>query len=263
MELGLKDKVVLVTAASQGIGRAVAIGFAREGAKVAICARDEARLALATKDVEQAGGGGVAAIRADVSNAADIDRLIETVAGRFGALHVLVNNAGGPPPGNFDRLGDRDWQTAVDLTLMSAIRLTRAALPHMRRRRWGRIVNISSYSIKQPIDGLMLSNSIRLAVLGWAKTLAKEVAADGILVNTVCPGWTRTDRVESVLAARAKSESKEAAAVEQDIARQIPLGRLGRPEEIADLAVFLGSERASYLTGAAIQVDGGIVSGFY
>jgi 3-oxoacyl-[acyl-carrier protein] reductase len=171
----------------------------------------------------------------------------------------LVNNAAGPKPGKFEALTDDDWQQAFEMTLMSAIRASRAVLPAMRAQRWGRIVNVSSYGVRQPTAGLMLSNGIRLGAVGWAKTLAGEVAADGITVNTVCPGWTETDRLRQVVDARAKAAGKDSDVVAVDIARSIPAGRFGRAEEIADVIVFLASERASYLTGAAIQVDGGIV----
>jgi 3-oxoacyl-[acyl-carrier protein] reductase len=263
MDLGLKDRVVLVGAASQGIGRAIALGFAREGAKVAICGRDTERLAAARKAIEAESIHQVLAVRADVTNPADVERLVAEVTQRWETIHVLVNNAGGPPPGRFDALTDADWTNATTLTLMSAVRMTRAALPYMRHQNWGRVVNISSFSVKQPIDELTLSNSIRLSVLGWAKSLANEVASEGVLVNTVCPGWTRTDRVDAILAGRAKSESRTSADVEQDIARRIPMRRFGSPDEIAVLAVFLASARASYITGTAIQVDGGITQAYY
>lgn len=263
MDLGLKDKVVLVAAASQGIGKAVALGFAQEGARVAICGRDDARLNAARVEIEAATNTQVLAVPADVTKAEDISALVSKVAEKLGTVHVLVNNSGGPPAGKFDDLDDSDWQKAVELTLFSALRLTRAALPHMREQHWGRIVNIASYSLKQPVDELLLSNSIRLSVLGWAKSMANQLAEDNVLVNTVCPGWTRTGRVEAIVEARAEAADRPPADVEQDIARQIPMRRLGRPEEIADMVVFLGSERASYVTGTAIQVDGGIVQGFY
>lgn len=263
MDLGLENRIALVCAATQGLGKATALAYAREGAKVAICGRDDGHLFAARQDIEAATGTEILTVRADVTQPADIERLVSEVVAHWGTVHVLVNNAGGPPPGKFDALSDADWQKAVELTLMSAVRTTRAVLPYMRKQRWGRVVNIASYSVKQPIDELTLSNSIRLAVLGWAKSLANEVAAQGVLINTVCPGWTRTERVNSLFARRAATEGRATAAVEQDIARRIPMGRLGEPEEIADLAVFLGSERASYMTGTAIQVDGGIVQGFY
>lgn len=258
MDLGLKGKVALVLGGSQGIGRAAALGFAREGASVAICGRDPERLEAARATLDAA-GAPVLAVRADVSNPDDVARLVDGVAAAFGTVHILVNNAAGPKPGPFDGLTGADWEDAFRLTLMSAVNATRAALPHMRRQRWGRIVNISSYSVKQPIGELMLSNSLRLGALGWAKTLATQVAPDGILVNTVCPGWTATDRMRQVVGVRAAGQGRPADEVASGIAAGIPLGRFGTPEEIADLIVFLGSERASYITGTAIPVDGGIV----
>lgn len=259
MDLGLAGKVVMVAASSQGIGLATAEAFAREGARVALCGRDPARLERARRTVVEAAGGDVLAVVADLATPDGPTHFAGEVLARFGTVHVLVNNAGGPPPGRFDALGDAEWQRAVDLTLLSAVRLTRAVAGCMRRQRWGRIVNVASYSVKQPIPELMLSNSIRLAVIGWAKSLATELAADNVLVNTVCPGWTATERVGAVLGARAAAQGRALAEVEAELARQIPLGRLAGPREIADVVVFLASERASYVTGTALAVDGGIV----
>jgi 3-oxoacyl-[acyl-carrier protein] reductase len=258
MELGLDGRSVIVLGGTAGIGLACAVRFAREGAKVAICGRDANRLEAARAHLACI-GGKVLAAQADVSDEASLTGFVAKVSATFGATHVLVNNAAGPKPGKFEALTDEDWQYAFETTLMSAIRASRAVLPAMRAQRWGRIVNVSSYGVRQPIAGLMLSNGIRLGAVGWAKTLAGEVAAEGITVNTVCPGWTETDRLRQVVDARAKAAGKESDVVAVDIARSIPAGRFGTPEEIADVIVFLASERASYLTGAAIQVDGGIV----
>jgi 3-oxoacyl-[acyl-carrier protein] reductase len=244
MNLGLHDKVAVVSGASAGIGFETAKAFVEEGARVAICSRTSASIEAAAKLLDPDRTGNVLPIVAVVQ--------------RWSTIHVLVNNVGGPPPGNFSSVDDAAWTAAVELTLMSALRTTRLALPLMRSQRWGRIVNVSSYSVKQPIAGLMLSNSIRLAVLGWAKTLANEVAADNVLVNTVCPGWTRTDRVEQILSAQASAAKTDTAAIETRIAAGIPLGRLAHAEEIASVVAFLGSQRASYVTGTALAADGGV-----
>ena len=262
MDLELTDRVVLVTGASAGIGFATAQSFVNEGARVAICSRSQQNLDAAATTLDPAAKGVVLAVAADLSESAGVAALIERVHRHWGKLDILVNNVGGPPPGNFAATDDAAWQRAVDLTLMSAVRVARQALPGMQRQRWGRIVNVSSYSVKQPIDGLLLSNSIRLAVLGWAKTLANEVAADNILVNTVCPGWTRTQRVRQILDDRARKGGGDSQAIEEQIARDIPLRRLAEAREIADVIVFLCSSRSSYITGTALQVDGGVVQGY-
>ncbi|WP_165322300.1 SDR family oxidoreductase [Rhizorhabdus phycosphaerae] len=253
MKFGLEGKSVLVMAGSQGIGLASAQGFHQLGARVTIAARGVAAL-----DEALALMPGAIAVRADVT---DPSGIADAVAAA-GAVDVLVNNAGGPPAGLFDALDDSAWQSAVDLTLMSAVRATRAVLPHMRAQRWGRIVNISSYGVKQPVPNLTLSNAIRMAVLGWAKTLADQVGPDNVTVNTVCPGWTRTARVTSLFEKQSRESGVGQDALSRDLETQIPLRRIGEPEEIANMVVFLGSEAASYITGAAIQVDGGIVKGY-
>ena len=258
MDLGLAGNVALVTAASQGLGRATAFALAREGARVAICARDATALESTAARIRADTGAEVQAVRCDLADAAQIASMVAAVVERFGTIHVLVNNAGGPPAGTSDQVTDADWQRAFELTLMSAVRTTRAVLPHMRRQRWGRIVNVSSYSVKQPIPDILLSNSLRLGVAGWAKTLAAEVARDNVLVNTVAPGWTRTDRVTRMIAARSGGGAA-AAEVEAQIVHEVPLGRLGEPAEVADVIVFLASERASFVTGTLLAVDGGVV----
>ncbi|MBX9664286.1 SDR family oxidoreductase [Novosphingobium sp.] len=253
MDLGLKDKVVLVTAGSQGIGLATAQGYHGEGARVAICARGADKLAAAAATMP-----GCLALQADVTDAAQIEAMTREVAAQLGPVDVLVVNAGGPPPGLFEDLDDAAWLNATNLTLMSAVRMTRAVLPAMRARRWGRIVIISSVGVKQPVPNLTLSNSIRMAVLGWAKTLAQQVAGDNVLINTVCPGFTRTARIEQILGPAGDGPNPAEAAM----AAQIPLGRIAEAKEIAGLAVFLGSEVASYMTGTAIAVDGGSARGY-
>lgn len=253
MRFGLEGRSVLVMAGSQGIGLASARGFDALGARVTVAARGAAAL-----DEAVAMMPGARAVRADVTDPAGIAEAIAAA----GPVDVLVNNAGGPPAGLFDEIDDGAWQAAVNLTLMSAVRATRAVLPHMREQRWGRIVNISSYGVKQPVPNLTLSNAIRMAVLGWAKTLADQVGPDNVTVNTVCPGWTRTARVTSLFEKQSRESGVGQEALSRDLEAQIPLRRIGEPEEIANMVVFLGSEAASYITGAAIQVDGGIVKGY-
>jgi 3-oxoacyl-[acyl-carrier protein] reductase len=259
MDLGLNGKIALVTAASQGIGMATARALAREGARVAISARDLGALERAAAEIREQTRAEVHPFVCDLTQPAQIASMVDAVIARYGTIHVLVNNAGGPPPGGADNLTDADWQRAFELTLMSAVRTTRAVLPFMRRQRWGRIVNVSSFSVKQPIPDIMLSNSLRLGVAGWAKTVANQVATDNVLINTVGPGWTRTDRVTQMLASRAASSAQTTAEVEAQIARGVPLGRLAEPEEIANVIVFLASQCASYVTGTLLPVDGGVV----
>jgi len=263
MDLGLKDKVALVAAASKGLGKAAALELAREGARLAICARGEGALRATAAEIEQATGGQVLALVADVSLPDDAARLVQTTVDRLGRLDVLVTNAGGPPAGYFLDLDDDAWQAAFELTLLSTVRLCRAAIPHMRQNGWGRIINITSVSVKQPIDNLLLSNALRAGVVGLAKTLSGQFAGDGITVNSVCPGWTLTDRVAELNAARARELGIPAQEIEQQVTANIPMRRMGQPEELAALIAFLASERAGYITGAAIQVDGGYVKGLF
>jgi 3-oxoacyl-[acyl-carrier protein] reductase len=257
VETGLKGKSVLVAAASKGIGKASALGFLREGAKVTICARDAGVLLRARDELVAATGGGVVAVQADVTVPAQLAAVVDAARAAHGPIEVLVNNAGGPPTGHHNEITDERWAQAFQQTLKSAVNLTELVLPEMQAAKWGRVINISSYSVKQPIDNLMLSNSLRLAVLGWAKTLANEVATQGVLVNTVCPGWTDTDRVGGMLQHRSEVSGMSVDAVREGIAATIPLGRIARAEEVANAVVFLGSELASYITGTTILVDGG------
>ena len=253
----LKQQRVLITAGSSGLGLATASAFQLAGAKVAICARGEEQLAQAKLTLEALTDQPVLAEVADLSQTADIDKLIEHIESHWGAIDVLVNNAGGPPPGEHDALVDEHWEKAFDLTLRSAVRVTNRVLPGMKKNGHGRIINLSSYSVKQPMPRMMLSNSLRLAVLGWAKTLSNELAADNILVNTICTGWTRTQRVDQLLKARATAEGVTVEDIANAITAMIPLKRMAQPEEIAAVALFLASPAASYITGAAIPVDGG------
>src|SRR5215217_7941968 len=257
MDLGLRGKVALVAAASKGLGRAIAEELAAEGASVVICARGEDALRTARDEIATATGAEVLAIAGDVSRADDVESIVRQGIEQFGKIDILVTNAGGPPSAKFDAITTDMWRSAVDLTLMSVINLTSAVLPGMKERKWGRVINVTSIAVKQPVDGLMLSNSLRSAVTGFARTLANEVAPLGITVNNILPGYTRTERVEQLSDATAKREgiSREAAVGKWE--SQIPMGRLGEPREFAALAAFLASDRASYITGGSIAVDGG------
>jgi 3-oxoacyl-[acyl-carrier protein] reductase len=257
MDLGLKGKAALVTAASKGIGRACALGLAAEGAHVAICSRSRDDLKAAADEIRAATGAEVLAQVCDVTRADEVEALVRRVTEAFGGVDILVANAGGPPRGDFDQLTDEQWQQAFELSLLSAVRLVRAVLPGMKRRRWGRIITVQSSSVKQPIPGLLLSNAVRPGVAGLMKTLASQVGRDNILVNTVCPGRILTDRFVSGYTQTGKTVEEYLAAA----ATEVPLGRIGTPEEFANVVVFLASERASYVTGVTIQVDGGVIRG--
>ncbi len=235
---------------------ASAIGLARAGANLVICARSEDKIASAAAALE-AEGVEVLGVPTDLTSVEQIDALAGTALERFGTIDILVNNAGGPPPGTFDDLSEADWRAAVDLTLMSAVELTRRLLPGMRAQRWGRIVNITSTSVKQPVDGLILSNSIRMAVVGWAKTLANEVGPDQVVINNVCPGYTTTDRLGQLAANIAARDGIAEKQVFENWASMVPLRRLATPEEFANVVVFLASEQAAYVHGTTIAVDGG------
>ena len=261
MELGLTGKIALVAAASRGLGRAVAEELAREGAHLLICARGADALRETAESIRAASGVRVIEVVADLSDPADVARVAERALAEFGRVDVLVTNGGGPPAGPFETHSADAWQAAVRQTLMSVVELTRAVLPGMKERRWGRIINVTSIAVKQPVDNLILSNSVRAAVTGFARTLANEVAPFGITVNNVMPGYTRTQRVEELAERNASlkgtSPDDERAVWEG----QIPMARLGESTEFAAMVAFLASERASYTTGASIPVDGGWIRG--
>jgi len=257
VNLGLEGKVALVCGASRGLGRAIAAELAAEDATLAICSRDAGRLGEAAAEL----GPDVLAVPADLSVAGEPTRVVEATLERFGHLDVLVANTGGPPAGSHDTLTLEDWDAATALLLRSTVELTAAALPGMKERGWGRVLVVTSVAVKQPVDNLILSNSLRAAVTGYAKTLSREVAMQGITVNTILPGYTATKRVTDLNRANAEREGVEPEEIQARLEASIAMGRLAEPEEFAALAAFLASERASYITGAAIAVDGGWVRG--
>lgn len=257
MELGLDNRVALVAAASRGLGRAVAEELAQEGASLVLCARGEKALNETCLAIEQKSGVPVKGIAADLSLSADVERVVRQGLERFGRIDILVTNVGGPPAGQFESLSQDVWEEATRLLLTSVLNLTRLLLPGMKERGWGRILNITSIAVKQPVQNLMLSNSLRAAVTGFARTLANEVAQDGITVNNIMPGYTRTERVEQLAESIAAKDGITPAEAVARWEAEIPMKRLGEPEEFAALAAFLVSERASYITGSSIAVDGG------
>jgi 3-oxoacyl-[acyl-carrier protein] reductase len=258
MDLGLKGKVALVPASSSGLGRAVALAFAREGANVALCSRRQDAIDAVAGEARQY-GGEVLAIQADLSNKSDIENLVQATIDRFGGVDVLVTNAGGPPPGTFDTFEDDAWQAAFELTMLSALRLIRLCLPSMRERGGGSIVSMSSSSIKQPIPNLLLSNALRAGLQGALKTMADELAGDNIRINTVIPGRIRTPRIIQLDRANAERAGIDVDEVTKRSESAIPMGRYGEPGEFAEAVVFIASDCASYMTGGILQVDGGAV----
>jgi 3-oxoacyl-[acyl-carrier protein] reductase len=261
LDLGIRGKVALVSASSRGLGRAIAEELAAEGADLVVCARGEEALTRTAEDIRQRSAVQVVDVVADVSDPAGLSRVVAAAYKNFGRVDILVTNSGGPPSGPFDSLTPEMWDAAVRLLLTSAVGLAHAVLPGMKERRWGRILNVTSIAVKQPIEGLMLSNSLRAAVTGFTRTLANEVAPFNVTVNNLMPGYTRTDRVEQLAKAaadRSGTSSKETFAKWE---KEIPMGRLGEPREFAALAAFLASDRASYITGSSIAVDGGWIRG--
>jgi len=261
MDLQLRDRCAIVCAASKGLGRATALALAREGASVAICARTLAAIEEAATEIRTATGSTVVPIVADVSRPDDVERLVDEAARALGAIDILVTNTGGPKSGPFLSFSDADWFEAIDSILMSVVRLSRAVVPHMRKRGGGRIINITSISAKQPVEGLVLSNALRAGVTGLSRTIANELAADNILVNCVAPGYTMTDRVIELSEAAATREGVSPDVVRKRTEAAIPLKRLATTEEFAAVITFLASAPASYVTGTTLAVDGGWTRG--
>jgi 3-oxoacyl-[acyl-carrier protein] reductase len=261
MDLGIKDRVAIVTGGSMGLGKAIARELARERVRVVISARHEGRLRAAAEELRRETGGQVVPIRADMTRPGEIEALVAQTVDRWGTVEIAVANAGGPPGTRFETTSAEEVEKAVQLNLMSTVRLAQEVAPHMKARRWGRFVALTSVSVKQPLPGLILSNTARAGVVGFVKTMATEMAPFGVLCNVVAPGYMRTGRVEELASERAEAEDREMAEVMEEIGKRIPLGRMGDPEELAALVAFLASARASYITGTTIAADGGFVQG--
>lgn len=261
MDLGLKGLRALVAGSSRGLGYAVAQALAMEGCQVAINSRESAKVSAAAQKLAFESGSKVIGLVGDVSDPLIPVNLVEGTVAAFGGLDLLVTNSGGPPSGKFETLDDAAWQKAVDLTLLSHVRMIRAALPHLRQSPSASVLTITSYSVKQPIPNLILSNSVRAATVGLTKSLALELGAEGIRFNSILPGWTDTERVQELMEFRARQNSSTLAEETAKQAKDSPLGRMGRPQEFANAAAFLLSPAASYITGVMLNVDGGMYKG--
>lgn len=261
MDLGITDKKALITGGSKGLGLAAALSLAQEGVVLALCARSQEGLEAAADLIRAETGQEAALIPADLSEAGASARVVALAVKELGRLDILVTNAGGPPAGPFESFGEEDWLAAFRLNCLSALEMIRAALPGMKERKWGRIINLTSLTVKQPLGNLILSNGVRVGLVGASKTISQETAAFGVTVNNVATGWTKTQRVVDLVRAQAAQRGQGEAEVEAAITAEIPLGRMNEPKEVADLVVFLASEPARAITGTTIPVDGGYCSG--
>ena len=261
METGLKNRVAIVAASSQGIGQATAEALAAEGCRIAMCARNPQTLHAAAERIQKQQNAEVLAQAVDVTDAEAVHRFVEAVAAKFGGVDICVTNAGGPPAKGFLAASLEEWRSAVDANFMSTVYFSREVIPHMQRRHWGRIITITSITTKQPVADLVLSNAVRAAVVGLVKSLANEFGKDGILVNNVGPGYTATDRLKELAKARSAALGKSEREIAEGWSADAPVKRLGEPREIADAIVWLASERASYVTGQTVLVDGGLYKG--
>jgi 3-oxoacyl-[acyl-carrier protein] reductase len=259
MDLGIKDRVALVTGGSNGLGKAVARALARERARVVIAARTESRLREAAEEIRRETGAQISAVQADLTRPESLRHLIDETVSRWGRLDICVANVPGPPLGGYDATTPEHFERASETLLLSTVRLAKEVVPHMRKARWGRFIVIAAVTAKRPLPDLILANTLRPALAGLAKSMANELAPVGVLCNVVAPGFVLTRRVEDMVAEKADREHRTAADVWDEITHRIPLGRLGKAEEVADLVAFLASERSSYITGTTIQVDGGFV----
>ena len=261
MDLGLKSRVAIVAASSQGMGRATAEAFAAEGCRIAMCARNGEVLRAAAEKIGKKHNVDVFAEAFDVSDPEAVRRFVADVAAKFGSVDICVTNAGGPPAKGFLAASIEDWRKAVDLNFLSTVFFAREVIPYMQRKRWGRIITLTSVTTKQPVADLVLSNAVRAAVVGLVKSLANEFGKDGILVNNVGPGFTATDRLKELAKARSAAQGTSQEKIFEGWAAEAPLKRIGEPREVAETIVWLASERASYITGQTVLVDGGAYKG--
>lgn len=263
MDLGIKNKVALVAASSKGLGKAVALQLSREGSKIVICARNKDRLFKTRDEIAAETGGMVRAFIADVRNKNQVKKMVEQVVNEFGTIEILVCNAGGPPSGMADEFTLDDYRDAMELNLLSTINLCYEVIPLMKKQKWGRIINMTSVTAKQPIDTLILSSTTRAGVLGFSKSLSNQLAPYGITVNSVCPGYTKTERVKNLAKSFKESGKGTVRDFYRNIEKAVPMNRLGTPEETAQAVAFLASEGASYITGVALQTDGGYINALF
>ncbi len=263
MDLGIKNRVALVAASSRGLGKAIAFQLSREGAKVMICARGEQRLHQARDEIASGTGGEVRAFVVDVTDKQQVKEAVGRTVDEFGTVDILVCNAGGPPAGLIDDFGDEDYRKALELNLMSTVNLCYEVTPHMKKQKWGRIINLTSISAKQRIKTLILSNTARAGVLGISKSLSEQLAPYGITVNAICPGYTKTERIDELAQSFADSGRGSVEDFYRNIEASIPSGRFATPDEVAAAAAFLASERAAYITGVSLQIDGGYIKGLF
>jgi 3-oxoacyl-[acyl-carrier protein] reductase len=261
METGLRGRVAIVAASSQGIGRETAAAFATEGCRVAMCARNREKLEAAAQEIRKQSGAEVFTEAFDVTDAGAVHSFVAAVTEKFGGIDICITNAGGPPAKGFLAASIEDWRKAIDANFMSTVYFAREVIPHMLRKRWGRIITLTSVSTKQPVPDLVLSNAVRAGVVGLVKSLANEFGKDGILVNNVGPGYTATDRLKELARARSRSQNKSEEEVFAAWASDSALKRIAEPREVADTILWLASERASYITGQTILVDGGAYKG--